>query len=143
MKIKKQNIKNTKQNNGFTLIELLIALAIISILACISYPVYTEHLVKARRANAAIALFDLASRLEQFYAQNNSYLNATLDNLGFNQANIKNYYEIKLSTTTDSYSLQANPLENQAKSDQECEALMLDQNGNKSISGNGKIENCW
>ena len=38
------------RQQGLTLLELLIVLAIISILAAISYPVYQQHVLKTRRS---------------------------------------------------------------------------------------------
>lgn len=136
-------MNNKKQKTGFTLIELLITLAIIAILVCIVYPNYTNHLVKTRRTNVTIALLDLASRLEQYYAQNNSYQGASIENLGINDSGYKNYYQIKLSSDANTYSLHADPINSQIKADPECGSLSLDQNGTKNISGSGNIDECW
>lgn len=136
-------MKNKKITFGFSLVELLITLAIISILACIAYPTYTNYLVKARRASVAIALFDIAAKLEEYYAKNNSYSNATIDNLGVKNENYRNFYEIKLSTYKNTYNIQAVPFGSQANNDPECGTLTLDQIGNKNITGSGKSEDCW
>lgn len=64
------------RNKGFTLIELMIVLAIIGILAAISYPSYQESTAKTRRANVQAELLGLSSALERYYSQNNHYSNA-------------------------------------------------------------------
>ena len=40
------------QQNGFSLIELMIALAIVGILAAITYPSYQDSVMKSRRTDA-------------------------------------------------------------------------------------------
>lgn len=64
------------KNNGFTLIELVVAIGIVGILAAIAYPSYTEHGMKARRADAKAGLLDLQMAEERFRANCPSYATA-------------------------------------------------------------------
>jgi len=128
---------------GFTLIELLIALAIIGILIATIYPGYNDSLVKTRRTFAAIALIDAADRMEEYYALNNSYVGATIENLHVNTANYKNYYQITILAKADAYILRANPVGKQAADDVLCGTFTFDQSGNKSVSGKGSNADCW
>lgn len=129
---------------GFSLMELIIVLAIIGILASLAYPRYSQHLITARRTYAAVALTDLAARLEQYYVQNNSYAGATLAGLGASDANYKKYYQLKIDQASDDqYIVSAIPQNNQAQEDTNCGTLTLDQAGNKNITGSGNIEECW
>jgi type IV pilus assembly protein PilE len=134
---------NVAQKSGFSLIEILIALAIIGILAAIAYPSYYEHVVKMHRNLAAVALTDLAGRIEQYYAANNKYSGATLENLKMNTDSCKGFYQLSIVAKDNEYVLRAAPMGKQLQSDILCGALALNQAGEKSISGTGSAAECW
>ncbi len=63
---------------GFSLIELMIVLAIVAILAAVSYPSYRNHVCKTERGQARADLMAFAQAMERFYTGNNfSYEHAT------------------------------------------------------------------
>jgi type IV pilus assembly protein PilE len=136
--------KNTKQS-GFTLIELLITLAIIGILITVAYPSYTHYLTRTHRAEAQIALADLAARMEHYYSENNhSYSGATLNKLGVTKITEHGFYTLAithLSATT--YTLEAKPAGIQAQRDTACATLTLNQLGQKGKTGIGDLKECW
>jgi type IV pilus assembly protein PilE len=68
-----------QRRHGFTLIELLVVLAIIAIVASIAYPSYAAHLVRARRLEGKVALFETMHRQENAYSRGNRYLAFTAD----------------------------------------------------------------
>ena len=61
------------RSKGFTLIELMITVAIVAILAAVSYPQYTEYVRRSRLAEATGTLAATRVRLEQFYQDNRNY----------------------------------------------------------------------
>lgn len=58
---------------GFTLIEAMIVVVIISVLAAISFPTYSEYVRKSNRTYAKATLMEIAQAQEKFYAVNMSY----------------------------------------------------------------------
>lgn len=132
-----------KITTGFTLIELLIVLAIVGILAAIIFPSYNYYLVKIRRSNAESVLYDISARLEEFYAANNTYSGATLSDLDANLDAAKDYYDFDISANATTYMISAVPIGTQAKDDDLCQTLQLNQNGEKSVTGSGEINDCW
>lgn len=133
-----------KQIIGFSLFELLIALAIIGILASISIPLYSQHLIHEKRIEAAMTLSKLAVALEQYYTIHNTYKDASLSALGFPEKIADNRYSLKIASATDSdFNLAAQPLAEQADKDTICGTLTLNSLGVKSMTGSGKLADCW
>jgi type IV pilus assembly protein PilE len=64
------------KQRGFTLIELMIVVAIIGILASISYPNYRQYVLRSENSLAQAALVELSTTLERYYSENNSYADA-------------------------------------------------------------------
>ena len=61
---------------GFTLIELMVVVGIVGILSLIAMPQYTQYVERARATEATSALADMRIRMEQFFQDNRTYLNA-------------------------------------------------------------------
>lgn len=62
------------KKSGFTMIELLVAVLLIGILTLIAIPSYRSYMTTARYSDAKVALMDLATRLDRYFAQNNTYV---------------------------------------------------------------------
>lgn len=126
---------------GITLIELLIVLAIVSILAVIAYPSFSSLLAVHHRKQAEQTLLIMAKNMEIYKIQNHSYAGVTLtDIMPANLPVDKNYQYVISELTNDSYQLTARPSEQQARQDNDCEALMIDQLGRRNSTHN---DTCW
>lgn len=130
-------MRSTK--DGFSLFELLIVLAIIGILAGITYPIYNHVMLKTHRTEAKIALLNLANQMEIYYLANNkSYADANFSELHVNDITEKNFYHLTIKSTVRGYQLFA-----EAKfHDPECHLFMLNQLGEMTNAGSGS-KKCW
>lgn len=134
---------------GFTLIELMIVILIVGILVTIAYPSYQEHVARARRADGQTALLDLASRLERYYSEQNTYQTATIGtgngtDVLDTTTSPEGWYALSITNqTATAYSIQATPQNAQA-SDALCLNLTYNSLGQKGFSSAaGSLERCW
>jgi type IV pilus assembly protein PilE len=90
---------------GFTLIELLIVVAIISILAAIALPMYSDYTTRGKIPEATAALANKRARLELFYDNNRTYVGAPECD---SDSTTSKYFTFSCTTELpDSYVLQA------------------------------------
>jgi type IV pilus assembly protein PilE len=141
--------------SGFTLIELMIVVAIITILAAVGYPSYTEYVMRSHRQAAKNAIFQIADRQEQFFLDNRTYA-PTLSTLGYQADVIGLKRDGQLTTTADpdrtyllamgntsatTYTLAAVPQLVQAARDTDCAVLLMTQSGDRDVTG--PSDECW
>ena len=137
-------LKNEIKSNGFSLIEMLMVLAIISILTLISLPLYSHYFLQAKQLDAKIALEKLASLLEEHYTLNNTYEDATLDNLGMNEYTEGKAYQLVIFEKNDiDFMIEAIPFIKDTQKDTQCGTFSLNSKEEKGISGTGTINECW
>lgn len=134
---------------GFTLIELMIVVSIIAMLTAIAYPAYTQSTRKGRRADAKMAVLDVAARQERYLSTNNVYAGTPallgLPGTAF-PINVTNgsqsYYRLTLVLpTTTTFTVTATPINGQALD--VCGAYILDQLGRQTNTGTSPATSCW
>lgn len=127
-----------RSNRGITLIELLAVIAIIGILAAVAVPIYTNYMMRARRADAKTVLEQARAAQEMWRAERGSY--ATDDANGTAVAKLVNTMGVPLSPvgdynwdftvrTTTTFTARATP--NTARQAPDG-WLEIDQNGTKT-----------
>jgi type IV pilus assembly protein PilE len=87
--------------SGFTLVELMIVVVVLTMLAAIAIPSYSNQIRKSRRSEAKSALLDLAGREERYMATNGTYT-STPSNLGYSSFSGigSGYYDIAITNVT-------------------------------------------
>jgi type IV pilus assembly protein PilE len=66
-----------RRQRGFTLTEVMITVGIVAIVAGIAIPSYSSYLQRSRVPAALNALTSFATRMEQYYQDNNRYGTST------------------------------------------------------------------
>ena len=66
-------MKYDRYSKGITLVELLVVILIVGILAGIAVPVYTNYMVRARRADAKTVLEQVRAAQEMWRGERGSY----------------------------------------------------------------------
>jgi len=138
------------KRKGLTLIEVMIVVAIIGILAAIALPTYNNHIIRARRAEAKIALMDLSARMERYFAENNTYATASIaagnaiTDLLLSDQSSEGWYTLSISAqNATTYTLQASPNGTQAAEDTGCATFTLNNLGTRAVSGTATVQECW
>jgi type IV pilus assembly protein PilE len=147
-----------KRRHGFTLLEVMIVMVIIALLVAFAYPGYLGFVVKARRAEAQVALLELMQKQERYYTQHNRYLAFSAGASGPDEAHFKwwsgskaasSAYELRGRACADQpvarcIVIEAIPGTDRVDStfkDGECETLTISSVGEHTASGDGK--GCW
>lgn len=139
--------ENKKHAKGFTLIELLVTVAIVSILAAIAIPSYSNYMQKSRRASAQAHLMDIAQRQQQYLLDARAYA-PNLATLGISTpGDVSPYYSPITITAVNnagappSFTVTAQPKAGTDQANDKCGTLGIDNVGNKTTTTGAA--GCW
>jgi len=101
-------VVNYSATKGFTLIEMMVTVAIIAILAAVALPSYTDYVIRSKIPDATSGLATKRVRLETFYDNNRTYVNA---GDCANDTTTSQYFDFRCTadpaTTANTYTLEA------------------------------------
>ena len=130
---------------GFTLIELMITVAIVGILAAIAYPSYTAQVQKSRRADAQVALMEIAQREESYFLRNRSYGDTTA--WGYSTSSGDGYYTLSITATATTFTATATATSGKPQAhDTPCQVMTLNNRGVKqggATATTTTANTCW
>ncbi|GJL83062.1 MAG: type IV minor pilin protein PilE [marine bacterium B5-7] len=134
----------SKTQAGFTLIELLITVAIFGIIGAVAVGSYTKYVQSSRRADAQLALLQIANAEEKFFSNAGRYT-ASLASIGYTSTSPDDFYVMQVSTTASGYIVKATATGYQAR-DKSCAEISLDSGGNQKAKDSGNADStdkCW
>lgn len=130
---------------GMTLIELLTVVAVLAILSSIAVSSYRRYLVRTNRTEATGALLRVQVAQEKFFLQNNTYTN-NMTSLGVPATTPTGNYSISVggtaTTLATTFTATATPQGRQASSDTDCQALTIDDRGQRGSTPKAPSL-CW
>ena len=71
-----------RNESAFTLIELLVVVIIVAVLAGVGVPLLSANVQRARASEADAGLGTIRTGLRAYFAENTTYVGATLTNIG-------------------------------------------------------------
>lgn len=108
-----KHAKQSKFTKGFTLIEVMIVVVIISILAAISIPAYSDYVLRGKLTEATSNLGQLRIRAEQWFQDNRTYVGMACTPANAGEARYFTY-DCSVAPTTSVYTLRATGIAAQA-----------------------------
>ncbi len=124
-----------RQTAAFSLIELVVALAIVAVLAAYALPSYREHVARAHRTDAAMALYRAAQYLEagsDARSSGTAVLPAGLDQVPPIGAAVYRLHVVDVDRANGYYALEARPVEAGPMAEDACGTFILNVHGERT-----------
>lgn len=138
--------RTPRRARGFTLVELMVVVVIAGIISAVAYPAYTKQVLRGKRADAQTVMMQAAQFMQRWYSAKNTYeldenkLPDDLKKAPQQSPEGKENYKIELTEADrNTYELTATP----QFSDSLCGNLILNDKGQKKVSGTGTVAECW
>ncbi len=138
-------IRSNTKTVGFTLIEVIVVVAIVGILAAIAWPTYEGYSTKQRRKAAITTVLEVMQEMQKCKTDNASYVGASCPADGATFVDAANLFTITLTVAADGSSYSLSAARNNAGDDPDCTALVIDNLGRKTATGNYSLtpRKCW
>jgi type IV pilus assembly protein PilE len=138
------------RQSGFTLIELMATVAIVAILAAVSFPLYTDTVTRSRRNDVRVSLAQSAQWMERLRAENRgNFTGATLQP-GSTVSPVSGtaMYDIAVVVNDGgaTYQLTATPRAGSGMATDPCGTYTLGSDGQRTAAGassGSAFEKCW
>ena len=118
----------------------MIVVAIIGILAAIAFPMYSDYVTRARRADGQAKLMEVAQELERCYTQFSKYDHVNCSVSTSDTVNsAQGFYKIDASVPTPSTFKLTATAQNEQADDTDCKKLTLTHLGEQSAT----TDSCW
>lgn len=136
------------KQRGLTLVELMVVVAVMAIIAAVGYPLYSNQVQKARRADAKVALETIAQAQERYFTINGEYA-GTLGSLQIStdlQGGTSNegHYTVTVTRSgsdNEQFTVTAAKTGKQA-GDTDCAQFTINELGVKTATDGGGTS-CW
>ena len=138
---------------GFTLAEILTALVVVVVLAAVAIPMWNNHLLRVRRADAMSALTRLQAAQDQYFGRHARYASAAAfstpppEGLGLTAQSEHGYFHIELRTAADALEYTAIARARSGDSgDTRCAQMTIDHLGIRratDAAGMDRSGDCW
>ncbi len=126
------------KKQGFTLVELMIVVVIVSMLAAIAIPSYTEFVKRGKVAEATGALQRIKIKSDIYYGERRSYTNYCSSNSYNGIKNAMKYFSLTCAETATTLQLTATGVNDMAGYE-----YKVDETGNKESTIDGNNNACW
>lgn len=145
------------KERGFTLLELMMVVAIVSILAAIAIPAYSDYLQRSRRSEAKSALGQVVAAEEKHFLANGSYSTDLTQLPGSGLKNIvagppstgqteNGHYRLDVINDAQGWRVRAVAISSSQLADTDCRSLLLNFNGTRSAfasDNSNSTGTCW